>query len=122
MRHLLLIKHPESLRSQTIPQGLMDAMGTFVTDAMKRGVMLDTAGLKPTSEATEVRLRRGKLSVIDGPFAEAKEVIGGYALIDVASDEEARTWAKQFMELHRVHWPEFEGACEVRSLEAFEPA
>jgi hypothetical protein len=51
------------------------------------------------------------------PFTEAKEVIGGYALVDVASREEALKTARDFMELHRVHWPEFEGECEVRQLE-----
>jgi hypothetical protein len=122
MRHLILIKHEESLRSQTIPQALMDAMGTFVTDAMKRGVMLDTAGLRPTAEASDVRIRKGKLSVIDGPFTEAKEIVGGYAMLDVKSREEALALAKEFMELHRVHWPEFEGACEVRQLEDYDPA
>lgn len=53
----------------------------------------------------------------DGPFTEAKEVVGGYALVEVKSKEEALEVARQFMELHRVHWPAFEGECEVRPLE-----
>ena len=57
------------------------------------------------------------MHVTDGPFTEAKEVVGGYALVDVKSNDEARTVARQFMELHRVHWPAFEGECEVRPLE-----
>jgi hypothetical protein len=64
-----------------------------------------------------VRLSRGKLKVTDGPFSQAKEVVGGYALVDVASNEEARELARQFMDLHRIHWPEFEAECEVRPLE-----
>jgi hypothetical protein len=55
--------------------------------------------------------------VIDGPFTEAKEVIGGYAMVEVASMEQALDVARQFMDLHRVHWPEFEGECEVRPVE-----
>jgi hypothetical protein len=57
------------------------------------------------------------LKVTDGPFTEAKELVGGYALVEVKSREEALQVARQFMELHRRHWPEFEGECEVRPLE-----
>jgi hypothetical protein len=64
-----------------------------------------------------VNLSGGKLKVTDGPFTEAKEVVGGYALVEVKSKEEALEVARQFMELHRVHWPAFEGECEVRPLE-----
>lgn len=117
MKYLMLIKHSESHRSQPIPQGLLDAMGTFVTAGLKSGVLKDTAGLKSTAEGFRVRTSGGKLKVTDGPFTEAKEVVGGYALVEVKSNEEARDVARQFMELHRVHWPTFEGECEVRPLE-----
>lgn len=117
MRHLLFIKHSESIRSLPFPKALDDAMGAFFTEHTKNGVVLDTAGLKPTAEATRVRLDGGKLSMVDGPFTEAKEVIGGYAMIEATSTAEAVAFAKQFMELHRVHWPEFDGECEVRTLE-----
>ena len=122
MKYLLLIKHSESLRSQTIPEGLMAAMDTFVTAAMKSGIMLDTGGLKPTSEASIVTMRNATLTVTDGPFSESKEIVGGYAMIDVKTRKEAMDLAMQFMELHRIHWPTFEGACEVRPLEDFEAA
>jgi hypothetical protein len=62
-------------------------------------------------------LSGGKLHVTDGPFTEAKEIVGGYALVEVKSRDEALDVARQFMELHRVHWPAFEGECEVRPLE-----
>jgi hypothetical protein len=62
-------------------------------------------------------LSGGRLKVTDGPFTEAKEVVGGYALVEVASKEEALKIAQEFMELHRVHWPAFEGESEVRPLE-----
>ncbi len=65
-----------------------------------------------------MRSRGGKLHVTEGPFTEAKEIIGGYALVDVKSKEEARDVAQQFMELHRVHWPAFECECEVRPLDS----
>jgi hypothetical protein len=62
-------------------------------------------------------LSKGKLHVTDGPFTEAKEVIGGFAIIEAASREQALDVARQFMDLHRVHWPAFEGECEVRPFE-----
>ena len=117
MKYLMLIKHAESYRSQPIPQGLLDAMGEFVTEGFKSGVLKDTAGLKGTVEGLRIRSSGGKLKVTDGPFTEAKEIIGGYALVDVKSKEEALDFARQFMELHRVHWPEFRAESEVRPLE-----
>jgi len=117
MKFLMLIKHPESYRNEQIPQALMDAMGEFVTESMKSGVVKDTAGLKPTAEGFRVRSTGGQLRVTDGPFSETKEVVGGYALVEVASREEALKFARRFMDLHRVNWPAFQGECEVRPLE-----
>ena len=84
MRHLILIKHSEAPSEPALSPGLNDAMGTFVSDGMKKGVILDTAGLKPTAEGTRVRTDKGKLSVTDGPFTETKEIIGGYAMIEAS--------------------------------------
>jgi hypothetical protein len=113
----MLIKHSESYRNAAIPKALNDAMGEFVGQGFKSGVLKDTAGLKPTAEGFRVRSSKNRLTVTDGPFTEAREIIGGYALVEVASKEEAMKTAQQFMELHRLHWPEFEGECEVRQLE-----
>lgn len=117
MKFLMLIKHTESYRNQEIPPTLMDAMGQFVGEGFKSGILKDTAGLKPTAEGFRVRSSGNRLKVTDGPFTEAKEVVGGYAMVEVASREEAMKVARDFMELHRVHWPEFEGECEVRGVE-----
>lgn len=117
MKYLMLIKHSENYRSQPLPEALLSAMGEFVAGAFKSGVLKDTAGLKATEEGFRVRSSGGKLKVTDGPFTEAKEIVGGYALVEVKSKEEARHVARQFMELHRVHWPAFEAECEVRPLE-----
>lgn len=117
MKYLMLIKHAESNPSPAIPQALMDAMGELVTEGQRRGIVKDTVGLKPTSEGIRVRSSGGKLRVTDGPFTEAKEVVGGYALIEVESRDQALEIVRRFMELHRVHWPEFECECEMRQLE-----
>ena len=116
MKFLMLIKHTESYHSHTIPQPLMDAVGEFVTKGLNSGILKDTAGLKPTSESFRIRSSGGELRVTDGPFTETKEVVGGYAMLEAASKEQALEIARQFMDLHRVHWPEFEGECEVRPL------
>ena len=74
---------------------LMADMGKLMEEMTKAGVLVDTAGLRPTSEGVRVRLRRGKLSTTDGPFAEAKEVIGGYWIIQAKSKDEAVEWASR---------------------------
>lgn len=89
MEFLMLIKHTESYRNEVIPQALMDAMGEFVGQGFKSGILKDTAGLKPTAEGFRVRSGGNRLKVTDGPFTEAKEVVGGYAMVEVASREEA---------------------------------
>jgi hypothetical protein len=117
VKFLMLIKHPESYRHHPIPQALLDAMGPFVEKNLKSGVIKETAGLKATSDGFRVRSSGGRLTVKDGPFTEAKEVVGGFALAEVPSKAEALELARQFMDLHRVHWPEFDGECEVRPFE-----
>jgi hypothetical protein len=92
-------------------------MDRFVAEGFKSGVLKGTAGLKGTAEGLRVRSSGGKLRVTDGPFTEAKEVVGGYARVEVKSKEEALDVARRFMELHRLHWPAFEGECDVRPLE-----
>ena len=117
MKFLMMIKHTEKYRNEAIPQALMDAMGEFVNEGFKSGVLKDTAGLKPTAEGFRIRLNGGRLKVTDGPFTEAKEVVGGYAIVELPSREKALEVAQQFMELHRKHWPAFEGESEVRQIE-----
>ena len=121
MRYMMFIKHNENYKMEDVPQSLFKAMGEFVQETFKNGSMIDTAGLQPTSKATRVRLSGGKLKTTDGPFAETREVVGGYAIMEAKTKEEALALATRFMELHRIHWPAFEGECEVRPLEAMEP-
>ena len=67
-----------------------------------------------------MRITNGKIVTTDGPFAESKEVIGGFSIINVASKEAALEEARNFMELHRVHWPNWEGEIEIRLMYAEE--
>jgi hypothetical protein len=113
----MFIKHDEDYRNRAIPPGLNEAMGKFVDESFKNGTLVDTAGLKPTKDGFRVRLAKGKVVTTDGPFTETKEIIGGYAIVNAKSREHAREIGEQFMELHRVHWPEFEGECEIRPVE-----
>jgi hypothetical protein len=117
MKYLMLIKHREDYWNRTPPPGLYEAMGAFVQESFKNGTLIDTAGLKPTKYGARIRLANGTLSTIDGPFTESKEIIGGYAIVNAKSHEHALEIATAFMDLHRVHWPEFEGESEVRPLE-----
>jgi len=113
----MFIKHAENSDHVTPPKPLMNAMETFVGEGFTTGWLKETGGLKSTSESVRIRSRGGALTVTDGPFAETKEVVGGYAIVDVKSKEEALGIARRFMELHRVHWPEFECEGEVRQIE-----
>src|SRR5262245_37676175 len=121
MKYMMFIKHTDDYRGIKPPQALMDAMGEFVGEYAKQGKFLDGAGLMSSHRGKRVRLHNGKLTVIDGPFAETKELVGGYAIMDCASDEEALEIGKRFMELHRIHWPEFEGESEIRPFQIGEP-
>jgi hypothetical protein len=88
-----------------------------MAEQAKAGIFVSAGGLKPTAQGARVRITGGKLKVSDGPFTEAKEVIGGFAIINAASKKEAIESARQFMQLHIQHWPEWEGECEVREME-----
>jgi hypothetical protein len=114
---MMFIKHREDFTLDDVPQSLFQAMGEFVGKGLKDGTLVDTAGLQPTAKGHRVRLSNGKITLSDGPFTETKEVVGGYALVEAKSHEHAMEIAREFMELHRVHWPTFEGECEVRPLE-----
>jgi hypothetical protein len=89
-------------------------MGKLIEELSRSGKLVSTAGLRPTSEGVRVRLRRGKLSVVDGPFMETKEVIGGYAVLEAESKEEAIELTRRFLKVHGTDW---DIECEVRQLD-----
>ncbi len=118
MRYMMIVKSAE--KWGVPPQELVEAIGKLAEDEMKSGTMLGSGGLLPSAQDARVRLEKGKVMVIDGPFTEAKEVVGGYAQFEFKTKEEAVESARIFMELHRQYWPGWEGETEVRPM--FDPA
>jgi hypothetical protein len=116
MLFMTIVKAAESQRSSAPPQELMDAIETLRDEAIKAGVFVDTGGLLPSAVGANVRLSNGKVTVTDGPFTEAKEVIGGFAVFNVKSKKEAIDWTLKFMDLHKKYWPGWEGVTEVRQM------
>ena len=116
MRYLIVLK---SAQPPTPPPAeLMDGIMKLGEQATKAGALLDTAGLAPSAMGARVSVTRSELSVMDGPFAEAKEIIS-YALYDVRTKEEAVEWASRFLRLHRDLWEGWEGEADV--LKVFGP-
>jgi len=118
MRFMSLVKSKESKLSAP-PKALMDAMNQLLQEAAKEGcVMVQSGALFPTQAGARVRLADGKVTVTDGPFTEAKEVVGGFAVFDVPSKDAMIKLTERFMALHKVHMPGWEGECEVRQMAA----
>lgn len=101
------------------PAELFEALGAFGAEMATLGVVVDRGGLAPVEECTHIRVGGGSMTVTDGPFAEAKEVIGGYAMYDVRDEDEALEHARRFMQIHVESWPEFEGTAVIRRV--FDP-
>ena len=100
---------------------LMEAVRKLADREIKAGRLIDTGGLMPLAMGAQVRITDGRLSVVDGPFVEAKEVVGGYAIFELPGKEEALAAAKEFMQLHKDHMPGWEGVCELRAFASGPP-
>jgi hypothetical protein len=114
MRFMMIVKSAE--KSGPPPKPLMDAIAKLAQEEVKVGTMLGSGGLGPTALGARVRLSGGNVTVTDGPFTEAKEVVGGYAQFELESKQEAVESAVRFMELHKKYWPGWEGETEVRQM------
>ncbi len=115
MRFMMLVKHAQEL-SGPPPKALMDAIDKLAEESKRDNTMVIAGGLAPVAASAHVRVGDGKLTTTDGPFTEAKEIIGGFAIFDLKSKQEAIEGAQKFMELHRIHWPEWKGVTEVRQI------
>lgn len=117
MRYMIIVKGSENLAaSGPPPVALMEAIETHIEEGMKKGTLVSFGGLHPTSSGARIRIANGKLTTTDGPFTESKEVIGGFSILNVRSREEALEEVRQFAELHRLHWPQWEGEIEIRQM------
>lgn len=118
MRYMFLTSGAET--GAIPPQAMIDAIEKLTEQEMAAGRMIARGGLMPTAMGSaRIESRRGKLKLTDGPFAETKEVLGGFAIFEFATREDALAAARSFMELHRQHWPEWEGVCEMRPMFGF---
>lgn len=113
MRFMFLVKSDSPMPPTP---ALMAAMHTMADREIKAGRMLDDGGLMPLAMGAHVSVAGGKISVTDGPFVEAKEVVGGYAIFELPGMEEALASAREFMQVHVDHLPGWEGICEVRTV------
>ena len=100
MRYFMAIIPPANLKPEDVNQGLMDAMGSWMEKAVSEGKLISTGGLKPSEEGRRLTGKGGTLGVVDGPFAEAKEVIGGYAVFEAPDLAAATQLAGEFLQLH----------------------
>jgi hypothetical protein len=113
MRFLSMIRVNESA-GQVPSEQLMHDMGKLIDEMTRAGALIRTAGLRPTKEGRRVRLHKGQLSTVDGPFTETKEVIGGFAILEAPSMEAATQLTKRFLQIHGDAW---EIECEVRQVD-----
>jgi hypothetical protein len=123
MRFMMIVKASKDSEAGKMPnEELLSAMGKYNEELMKAGVLLDLAGLQPSSKGMRIKFSGGKRRVIDGPFTETKELIAGYWIIQVKSREEAIEWAKR---VPAPHGEGAEGEVELRQffeLEDFGPS
>jgi len=118
MRFMMLLKADKTTEAGVLPtQADLEVMGKYNEELVKAGVMLDGAGLQPSSKGAKVTFQNGKAQVTDGPFAETKELIAGYWMIQVKSKEEAIEWAKR-VPFHLL--PSNEGIAEIELRQMFE--
>jgi hypothetical protein len=118
MRFMMIVKANTNYEAGIPPSPeLMAAIGKLSEDNARAGILVDTGGLLPSSHGARIRVSRNKLMVTDGPFAETKELVGGYAILQANSREEAIELGKQFMKVHAdVLGPSYEGELEVRPM------
>jgi hypothetical protein len=96
------------------PPALLEGIDKLIKDAGNR--MVGVGGLLPSGKGARARLTKGNVTVTDGPFTEAKEVIGGYAIYEAPSLAEAKEWTRRFLDLHVKHFPGWDCEVEIREM------
>jgi hypothetical protein len=100
MRYFMAIIPPADLKPEDVPQGLMDAMGPWMDKSLASGALVSTGGLKGAEEGRRLTGHTGRVATTDGPFAEAKEVVGGYAVFEAPNLDAATALAAEFLQFH----------------------
>ena len=100
MRYFVTIIPPADLKPSDVPPALMDAMGPWIEKVLGTGALVSTGGLVAAAQGKRLKGHTGKVVTIDGPFAEAKEVVGGYAVLEAPDLNAATALAAQFLQLH----------------------
>ncbi|HUQ98394.1 MAG TPA: YciI family protein [Gemmatimonadaceae bacterium] len=108
MKYLAIYRSPETGTPPSTE--LMTQMGNLIQEMTDKGILLSTEGCLPSAKGARVRLSKGKITVTDGPFTETKEVVGGFAIFEVKSKDEAIEWTKRFIKVAG------DGECEVRQI------
>jgi len=123
MRYMMLVKGNKDYEAGIPPKKeLMEAVAKHGAALAKAGILLDTGGLMPSSKGARILVSGGNLNVIDGPFSEAKEVIGGFGILKADSKEEAIKLGKIFMQIHiDALGPGYEGELEIRQMHDTSP-
>jgi hypothetical protein len=119
MKFMYLVKGDKDYEAGVPPTPeMIAAMGQLIEKNAKKGIFLDGAGLQPTSKGYKIKVANGKMKVVDGPFSEAKELVGGYAVLRLRSKEEAIEFGREFMQVHiDVLGPQYQGEVEIRPFE-----
>lgn len=118
MRFMMIVKSNKEYEAGAPPSPeLMAALAKLADEATARGDMLASGGLLPSSQGVRIRVAKGMTFVIDGPFAETKELVGGFAIFELRSKEEAIESGKKFMQIHAdILGPTYEGELEIRPM------
>jgi hypothetical protein len=117
IRFMGLLKADQDTEAGVLPdEKLLSAMGSFFEEGVKSGVVLSGEGLQPSSKGARVQYHGSKRTVVDGPFAETKELIAGYAIIQARSKEEAIAWTKRFVTVDAPGRYRQESDCEIRPM------
>ena len=118
MRFLCMVRMDEA-RTGEAPPALYEAMAAYDQEGRTNGTLVESQGLLPSAAGAIVTVADGRAKAIDGPFAEAKELVGGYAVVDVRSREEAVELGRRLVQLHLDNWPTWQGAVEIRQIAEF---
>jgi hypothetical protein len=114
MRFMMLVKAAEN--TPPVPE-LHRAIGQLAQEMAQTGVLLDMGGLAPSTQGARIRLAKSKLTMTDGPFTEAKELVGGFAVLKASSRDEALELGRRFMQVHAdILGPDHVVELEIRQI------